>query len=224
MTHASNTGSQTGSDGTIGIQDPPIPLSIAWAVSNILTVGVGEEYSTIAAAVAAARNGDIIEVNAGTYTNDFAIVTANVTLIGVGGIVNMVATEPPTNLKGIITVDASCTIENFSFTGAAISDADGEVRGIRGSGAASSSRRDRSLGVLTQRFIKLFLLDRKVLSLDYAVPWVIPDDDEDDEEGGGGVCIGPLMDGLWTAEDVQAALLNEGGGTGDSGVEIGFCG
>ncbi len=132
MTHASNTGSQTGSDGTIGIQDPPIPLSIAWAVSNILTVGVGEEYSTIAAAVAAARNGDIIEVNAGTYTNDFAIVTANVTLIGVGGIVNMVATEPPTNLKGIITVDASCTIENFSFTGAAISDADGgNAAGIR---------------------------------------------------------------------------------------------
>nr|WP_294521687.1 hypothetical protein [uncultured Rhodopila sp.] len=125
MTHITNTGSQTGCDGTLGIQDPPIPLSVAWAISNILTVGVGEEYSTIAAALAAARDGNIIEVNAGTYTNDFAIVKADVTLIGVGGIVNMVATEPPTNLKGIITVDASCTIENFSFTGAAISGADG---------------------------------------------------------------------------------------------------
>ncbi len=116
----------TGYNGTIGEQDgSPVPLSIAWAVSNILTVGAGEEYATIGAAVAAARNGDIIEVNAGTYTNDFATISANITLIGVGGIVNMVATEPPTNLKGIITVDASCTIENFSFTGAAIDATDG---------------------------------------------------------------------------------------------------
>jgi Ca2+-binding RTX toxin-like protein len=116
----------TGYSGTIGELDgSPVPLSIAWAVSNILTVGTGEEYATIAAAVAAARDGNIIEVNAGTYINDFATISAHITLIGVGGMVNMVATEPPTNLKGIITVDASCTIENFSFSGAAIDAADG---------------------------------------------------------------------------------------------------
>ena len=120
MTHT------TGYTGTIGEQDnAPVPVSVEWAFSSVLTVGAGEEFATIAAAVAAARNGDIIEVNAGTYTNDFVTVSANITLIGVGGIVNMIATEPPTNLKGIITVDASCTIENFSFSGAAIDDADG---------------------------------------------------------------------------------------------------
>ena len=43
-------------------------------------------------------------------------------------------------------------------------------------------RRDRSLGVLTQRFIKVFLLDRKVVTLDFATPFVIPDDD-DEEDG-----------------------------------------
>jgi len=124
MTQASKL--QTGYDGTIGEQDnSPIPPSIEWAVSDILTVGAGKEYATIGAAVAAARNGDIIEVSAGTYTNDFATITANITLIGVGGMVNMVATAPPTNLKGIITVDASCTIENFSFSGCAIDAADG---------------------------------------------------------------------------------------------------
>src|SRR5271165_2155465 len=131
MTHSSQTTSGslstgTGYQGMIGDQnDQPVPVSITWAVSNILTVGAGEEFSTIAAAVSAARNGDIIEVNAGTYTNDFATITANITMIGVGGMVDMVATEPPTNLKGILTVDASATIENFSFSGAAISDADG---------------------------------------------------------------------------------------------------
>src|SRR5271166_1810068 len=116
----------TGYQGIIGDQvDQPVPVSVTWAVSNILTVGVGEEFSTIAAAVSAARNGDIIEVKAGTYTNDFATITANITMIGVGGMVNMVASEPPPNLKGIFTVDNSVSIENFSFTGAAIDARDG---------------------------------------------------------------------------------------------------
>ncbi len=44
------------------------------------------------------------------------------------------------------------------------------------------SRRDRSLGILTQRFIKLFLLDRKVVTLDFAGPIVIPEEDSEDEE------------------------------------------
>src|SRR5689334_14783259 len=36
----------------------------------VLTVGRGKKFSTIATAVAAARNGDTIEVQAGTYIND----------------------------------------------------------------------------------------------------------------------------------------------------------
>jgi hypothetical protein len=50
-----------------------------------------------------------------------------------------------------------------------------------------SARRDRSLGVLTQRFIKLFLLGKRVLTLDYAASIVIPDDlgdDDDDDDAG----------------------------------------
>ncbi len=93
--------------------------------ANVETVGVGKEFSTIAAAVAAAPNGTTILVNAGTYTNDFATITSNITMIGVGGMVNMVATEPPPNYKGILTVDNNATIENFSFSGCAIPDAEG---------------------------------------------------------------------------------------------------
>jgi hypothetical protein len=92
---------------------------------TILTVGAGKAYSTIAAAIAASQSGDIIRVNAGTYTNDFAHITRPVTLEAVGGTVNMVATVPLPNKKGILIVDASTTIKGFSFSGASISASDG---------------------------------------------------------------------------------------------------
>lgn len=49
-------------------------------------------------------------------------------------------------------------------------------------GGAKRARRDRSLGVLTQRFVKLFLLDRKVMTLDFAAAFVIPDDEDPEAE------------------------------------------
>jgi len=96
-----------------------------------LTVGSGEEFSTLSAAVAASHNGDVIEVKAGTYVNDFATVTDSITIESVGGMANFVATEPPTNLKAILTVGQSTasnidvTVKGLSFSGAAISAADG---------------------------------------------------------------------------------------------------
>ncbi|MFL5254635.1 MAG: hypothetical protein ACJ8AI_17415 [Rhodopila sp.] len=98
----------------------------------ILTVGVSKQYTTVAAAIAAAEDGATIQVDAGTYTNDFATITHQVTLQSVGGAVNMLATEPLTNKKGILVVDASTTIQGFSFSGAAISQSDGNKgAGIR---------------------------------------------------------------------------------------------
>ena len=99
----------------------PVPL----AASNVLTVGTGEEYATLSAALAAAHDGNVIDVKAGTYVNDFGTVHARVTIQGVGGIASFVATKAPTNLKGILTVDDDVTIRNLSFSGAAIDDADG---------------------------------------------------------------------------------------------------
>src|SRR5690348_16960902 len=95
------------------------------STSSVLTVGAGKQYATIAAAVAAAQDGATIQVDAGTYTNDFATISHQITLQAVGGVVNMVATQPLTNKKGILVVDASATIKGFSFSGAAISQADG---------------------------------------------------------------------------------------------------
>jgi hypothetical protein len=92
---------------------------------TILTVGVGKEYSTITAAVAASHNGDTVQVDAGSYTNDFADITNQITLVSVGATVNMVATELLPNKKGTLIVDNSAAIKGFSFSGAAISAGDG---------------------------------------------------------------------------------------------------
>ena len=99
------------------------------AGANVLQVGVGQPFTTIASALAAAHDGDIVLVQAGTYVNDFATVSAKVSLIGVSGMVNMVATVPPPNGKAILTVDADATIQNFTFSGAKVADANGA--GIR---------------------------------------------------------------------------------------------
>ena len=130
-----------GYSGTIGVQTVSAPLFQLG--TSVLTVGAGEEFGTIAAAVNAAHDGDVILVDAGTYTNDFATIRASITMIGVGGMVNMVATRSPDNLKGILTVDDSATIQNFSFSGAAIDDGDGgNGAGIRYEGGAMVLRND----------------------------------------------------------------------------------
>ena len=93
--------------------------------SNVLTVGAGGLYASLAAAIGASRDGDVILVRAGTYTNDFATIRTKITIEGVGGMVNLVATIPPPNSKGILTVDNDVSIANVAFSGSAISDANG---------------------------------------------------------------------------------------------------
>src|SRR5580704_14500424 len=94
-----------------------------------LTVGSSGQFSTLAAAIAASSNGDVIQVQAGTYTNDFATITTNITIEGVGGMVNLVATQAPPNGKAILTTDANVVLDNIAFSGAAVPDGNGA--GIR---------------------------------------------------------------------------------------------
>ncbi len=95
-----------------------------------LTVGTGSQYEfhTIAAAVAASSDGDVVLVAAGTYTNDFLDFTDSITLQAVGGLVVINATVPPPDAKAIITegaVGANVTVSGFELNGAAVSDANG---------------------------------------------------------------------------------------------------
>jgi len=93
-----------------------------------ITVGNGEKYSTIAAAVAASSSGDTINVAAGTYTNDVLNISHSLTLQAVGGMVNLVGTAQPANGKGIIDEGGpgvNVTISGFDISGATVKDANG---------------------------------------------------------------------------------------------------
>ncbi len=105
---------------------------------SVLTVGSGEEYTTIAAAVAAAASGDTIDVNAGTYAVADLKITKDLTFVAVGGAVDIVppaSSNPKINVaKGLFIVGTdtstpNVTIEGFSFSGAKAGDSNGA--GIR---------------------------------------------------------------------------------------------
>jgi len=104
---------------------------------SILTVGAGEEYETIQAAVAAASSGDTIDVNAGTYAVSDLKIGENLTFVAVGGTVDIVPQASTTKYnvsKGLFVIgtDTSApnvTIEGFSFSGAKSTSANGA--GIR---------------------------------------------------------------------------------------------
>lgn len=91
----------------------------------VLGVGIGQQYATIAAAVAASRDGDTIRVRAGTYTNDFAAINTRVAIEAVDGMAKIVATESPPDGKAIFTTNADVTFRGLEIAGAAVRDNNG---------------------------------------------------------------------------------------------------
>jgi hypothetical protein len=92
-----------------------------------ICVGPGQAYTTLSAAVAAARQGDTIEIVAGTYRESVKIDVPNLTVLGIGGAVLI-------RCAGIRLVeDKACllltangiTLEDLDISGAELSDAFG---------------------------------------------------------------------------------------------------
>ncbi len=96
---------------------------------SILNVGSGMQFSTVASAVAASRDGDTVQVQAGTYLNDFATLNTRITLQGIGGMASLVATASPPNGKAILTTNTDVTLDHLEISGAAVPDENGA--GIR---------------------------------------------------------------------------------------------
>jgi protocatechuate 3,4-dioxygenase beta subunit len=103
----------------------PVGTPVYAAGARVLTVGADKQYQSIAAAIGASRDGDVILVDSGTYTNDFAVVSTKISLIAVGGRVVMNATVPPPNFKGILTEETDLTVIGFDFTNCRIPDEEG---------------------------------------------------------------------------------------------------
>jgi hypothetical protein len=107
--------------------NPPPP-------SGVLQVGSGRQYTTIAAALAAAQSGNIIEIDAGVYNESLTISKSNLIFRGTGGYAHLkwgtgnylTNTANISNGKGLLIITGSnITIENFEFSGAKVVDENG---------------------------------------------------------------------------------------------------
>ncbi|MGA2621205.1 MAG: right-handed parallel beta-helix repeat-containing protein [Thermoguttaceae bacterium] len=105
----------------------------AWG--ETLKVGPGERYARPSAALAAATDGDLIEIAAGTYSGDVATIRANrLTIRGVGqGRAKLAAAGHDAGGKAIwVIAGRDTTVENIEFSGARVRDRNGA--GIRPEG------------------------------------------------------------------------------------------
>lgn len=121
------------------------------ALSATLEVGAGKTYTTIAAAAAAARDGDTIDIHAGTYSvgaaftrNDLIVRRAPTALPGSVRVTGL-AREAAVVGKGLfVTQGANITIEGIRFEGARNSYGNGA--GIRAEGNGLTVRDSAFVG------------------------------------------------------------------------------
>ena len=107
-------------------------ISAIEASAATLQVGPTREYKVPSQAAAVAQDGDVIEVDAGTYHGDVATWTANeLTIRGVGGRAHLDVTGTTiSNEKAIWVIHGNnTTVEHIEFSGAKVPDHNGA--GIR---------------------------------------------------------------------------------------------
>jgi hypothetical protein len=116
-----------------------------------ITVGPGGNYTTLAAAVAAAAPNDEIGIFAGTYTNMFATISKPLTIFGIGGTPVLQASGLIANGKGILIVKSDLTIRNLEFRDARVVDNNGAgIRLDMGDLTVENSIfRNNQMGILT---------------------------------------------------------------------------
>lgn len=106
----------------------------AFAEAATLQVGPGRPYSAPCAAIAAAANGDTIEIDAGLYLGDVCAWNKDdLTIRGVNGRAHIDANGRNSQGKGIwVASGRNLVVENVEFSGAAVSGHNGA--GIRAQG------------------------------------------------------------------------------------------
>lgn len=117
---------------------PPLPTSPLPTVYHgpPLKVGPGRQFVLPSVAAQFARDGDTIEIDAGTYDRDVAVwKQSNLTIRGVGGIAHMAAHGAAAQGKGIwIFRGGNVVVENIEFSGASVSDRNGAAIRLEGTG------------------------------------------------------------------------------------------
>ena len=105
-----------------------------FSAARILRVGPTRSLTKPSAATATAQDGDVIEIDAGQYDNDFVTWNRNkLTLRGVGGRAHLHGTTLIGNGKAIwVMRGTDVRVENIEFSGAQVNDENGA--GIRAEG------------------------------------------------------------------------------------------
>ena len=118
-------------------------------------MGPGHELKTPSEAAKVARDGDIVEIEAGLYAGDGAVWTQNaLTIRAVGGRVHLRADGAEVEGKGIWVIrGARYTIEGIEFSGAKVPDQNGAGVRLEGPGLTvrNSYFHDNQNGILTSR-------------------------------------------------------------------------
>jgi hypothetical protein len=111
----------------------------------VLEVGPGAAFAVPSAAAKVARDGDIVEIKAGTYRGDVAVWRANnLVLRGVGGQAVLEADGNAAQSKAIwVIAGNNATVENITFIGCRVPDLNGA--GIRLEGVGLMVRNSRFL-------------------------------------------------------------------------------
>ncbi|MGE0666995.1 MAG: right-handed parallel beta-helix repeat-containing protein [Sphingomonadales bacterium] len=120
---------------------------------RIIRIGPGKDYERLGDVAGSLRNGDVVEIEAGLYLNDFAEIGASdITLRGVNGRPHFRATVGPPNGKGIWVLSGdNVSVDNIEFSGAEVPDLNGA--GIRFEGGKldvrNASFHHNQSGILT---------------------------------------------------------------------------
>jgi parallel beta helix pectate lyase-like protein len=119
---------------------PSVPAKPEPPQPSVLRVGPNEELKRPSAAAGIARNGDVVEIEAGIYAGDAAVWRQHrLTIRGVGGRAYLRADGAQAEGKAIWVIKGSdVTVEGVEFSGAKVPDGNGA--GIRFEGAGLTVR------------------------------------------------------------------------------------
>ncbi|NTV09398.1 MAG: hypothetical protein HGA47_01315 [Zoogloea sp.] len=121
--------------------------------AHVIRVGPQRLVRSIADAARQARDGDVVEIEAGDYVGDVAVWNqSNLSIRGVGGMARLAAGGADVEGKGIWVIRGRhVVVENIAFSGARVSDANGA--GIRQEGGSlkvvNCVFKDNENGILT---------------------------------------------------------------------------
>ncbi len=120
--------------GTQTVTVSASPVVADFDPANVIRVGPGRTYQTVAAAASAAQDGDVVEIDAGVYPADVASwYQDNLTLRGVGGYAHLRADGADAQGKAIWVIAGNDTVvENIEFSQISVPDQNGA--GIRHDG------------------------------------------------------------------------------------------